>query len=54
MDKHNSDWMTGGPWYNTSFCKKIRRNMFEEFIRNAITGSYNIMCSFDAHENNNP
>ena len=22
MDKHNSDWMTGGPWYNTSICKK--------------------------------
>ena len=23
MDKHNSDWMTGGPWYNTSICKKL-------------------------------
>ena len=22
MDKHNSDWMTGGPWYNTYICKK--------------------------------
>ena len=21
MDKHNSDWMTGGPWYNTHICK---------------------------------
>ena len=22
MDRHNSYWMTGGPWYNTSICKK--------------------------------
>ena len=22
MDKHNSEWMIGGTWYNTSFCKK--------------------------------
>ena len=22
-DKHNSEWMTGGPWYNTYICKKI-------------------------------
>ena len=21
MDKNNSNWMTGGPWYNTSTCK---------------------------------
>ena len=20
-EKHNLDWMTGGPWYNTSICK---------------------------------
>ena len=28
--------------------------MFEEFIRNARTGRYNIMCYIDAHERNNP
>ena len=22
MDKQNSDWMTGGPWYNTCICRK--------------------------------
>ena len=21
MDEHNSDWMTGGPWYNTYISK---------------------------------
>ena len=23
MSKHNSDWIAGGPWYNTSICKKL-------------------------------
>ena len=42
--------MIGGPWYNTSICKKLHRTVFENFIRNEITGRYNIMCSIDAHE----
>ena len=54
LDKHNSDWMTGGPWYNTSICKKLHGNLFEEFIINARTDRYNIICSIDAHEKNNP
>ena len=49
-DKHNSDCITGGPWYNTYICKKIHGNVFEEFIRNARTDRYNIMCSIDAYE----
>ena len=50
MDKHNSDWMTGDPCYNTYICKKIHGKVFEEFIRNAITDRFNIMCSIDTHE----
>ena len=50
MDKHNSDRITGGPWYNISICKKLHGNVFEEFIRNARTERYNIMCSIDAPE----
>ena len=23
MDKQNSEWITGGPWYNTFICKKL-------------------------------
>ena len=23
IDEQNSEWMTGGPWYNTSICKKL-------------------------------
>ena len=37
MDKHNSYWMKGGPWYNTSICKKLYGNVFDGFIRNART-----------------
>ena len=50
MDKHNSEWITGGPWYNISICKKLHGNVFEGFIRNVITDRYNIMCSIDEHE----
>ena len=50
MEKQNSEWMTGGPWYNTYICNKLYGELFEGFIRNAITDRYNIMCSIDAHE----
>ena len=50
MDKHNSEFMTGGPWYNTSICKKSHGIFFQGFIRNARTDRYNIMCSIDTHE----
>ena len=50
IDEQNSEWMTGGPWYNTSICKKLHGKLFEGFIINAITDRYNIMCSIDAHE----
>ena len=26
IDEQNSDWMTGGPWYNTSICNKLHGN----------------------------
>ena len=50
MDKHSSEWMTGGTWYKTSICKELHGKVFEGFIRNAITDRYNIMCYIDAHE----
>ena len=37
MDKHNPDWITGGPWYNTYICKKLHGTVFEEYIRNSRT-----------------
>ena len=49
MDTLNSDWSTGGPWYNTSICKKLHGKLFEGFIINARTDRYNIMCSIDSY-----
>ena len=54
MDKHSSDWITSGPWYNTSICKKLHGKMFEEFIINSRTDRYNFKCYIDDHEKNNP
>ena len=25
MEKHNPDWITGGPWYKTYICKKLKQ-----------------------------
>ena len=50
MELQNSDWMIGGPWYNTYICNKLHRKLFEVFIINARTDRYNIMCSIDAYE----
>ena len=53
MDKHNSEWMTGVPWYNASIYNKVYGKMFEGFIRNERTDRYIIMCSIDVHEREN-
>ena len=49
----NSDWMTGGPWYNTSICKKLHGKVFGGFIINERTDRYNIMCSIDTYGREN-
>ena len=45
--------MTGVPWYNTSMSNKLHGKVFEKFIINARTDSYNTMCSIDAYEREN-
>ena len=50
MDINFLDLLTGGTWYNKSICKKLYEKVFKEFIRNARTDRYNIMCSIDAHK----
>ena len=37
MDILDSDWLTGGPLYNTSICNKLNGKLYEGFIINAIT-----------------
>ena len=46
----NSDRLIGGPWYNTSICKKLHGKVFDGFIISARTDRYSIMCSIDAYE----
>ena len=29
IGKHNLDWITGGPWYNTSICTKLHGILFK-------------------------
>ena len=37
VDIQNSDWLKGGPWYNTYICNKLYGRLFEGFIINART-----------------
>ena len=53
MEIQNSDWMTGGPCYNTSICKNLYGKLLEAFIINARTDRYNIICSIDVYEGEN-
>ena len=50
MEEQNSDWMTGGPWYNICICRKLHGNCFEGFIINVRTDRYHIMCSIGVYE----
>ena len=54
IDKHNTDWITGGTGYNTYICKKLHRTVFKSYIRNELTDRYKLMCSIDAHEKQHP
>ena len=47
-ETNHQDWLNKGPWYNTSICSKLHGIMFENFITQARTDRYNIMCSLVA------
>ena len=53
IDKHDPGWITGGPWYKTYICKKFE-TVFENYIRNAITDRFKLMCYIDVHEKHQP
>ena len=51
MNKTNhQDWLNKGPWYSTSICSKFHGSRFEDFITQARTDRYNLMCSLVAHD----
>ena len=44
------DWLNKAPWYNRNICSKLHGSRFEDFITQARTDRYNIMCSLVAHD----
>ena len=51
MDKNDhQDWLNKGPWNNTSICSKLHGSRFEDFITQAGTDRYNLMCYLAAHD----
>ena len=45
----NLEWFDTGPWYNKNICSKLYGTTFEDFITQARTDRYNIMCYLVAH-----
>ena len=43
-------WQNKGPWYNKNICSKLNGIKFEDFITQAQTDGYNLMCSLVAHD----
>ena len=51
MNKTNHlDLLNKGPWYNIYICSKLHGSRFKDFITQAITDRYNLMCSLAAHD----
>ena len=51
MNKTNHQyWLNKGLWYNTSICSKLHGSRIEDFITQARTDRYNIMCYLVAHD----
>ena len=55
MNKTNHlDWLNKVPWYNRNICSKLHGSRFEDFITQARTDQYNLMCSLVAHDRLQP
>ena len=44
------DWSNKGPWYKKYIYSKLHEIKFEDFITQARTDRYNIICSLAAHD----
>ena len=53
-ESNHLDWLNKGPWYNRNICSKLHGSRFEDFITQAITDRYNLMCSLVAHDRLQP
>ena len=52
--RNNLDWLHKGPCYNRKICSKLHGIRFEDFITQARTDRYNLMCSLVAHDRLQP
>ena len=52
MNKNNHpNWLNKGTWYNTAICSRLHGSLFDEFITNARTDRYNLLCYLVTHDN---
>ena len=49
-NSNHLDWFDTGPWYKKNIYSKLHRINFQDFITQARTDRYNIMCSLVAHD----
>ena len=49
-ESNNLDWLNKVTWYNRKICSKLYGSRFEDFITQARTDRYNLMCSLFAHD----
>ena len=55
MDENNhQDWLNKGPWYNSPIFFKLHGSSFKDFITQARTDKYNLMCSLFAYDKLKP
>ena len=48
------DWLNKGPWYNINISYKLHGIKLEDFITQARTDQYNLMCSLVASDRLQP
>ena len=53
-ESNHLDWLNKAPWYNINICSKLHGSRFEDFITQARTERYNLMCSLVARDRLQP
>ena len=48
------NWLNKGPWYNINIYSKLHGIRLDDFITQARTDRYNLMCSLVAHDRLEP
>ena len=54
IKSNNLDWLNKGTWYNKNICYKLHGIKPEDFIIQARTDQYNLMCSLVAYDRLQP